>query len=145
MPIPEDKAKDIVNVAAQIARAQGGEPEATVLGNCIASLIFDGEDYDVSLYTLTLEVPVQTYANIEQYREGSNSPSEIAYDRLRADTLTVESGKSLSRRSYRPRPARQRKLRNNCNNLKIRHRSGRLASSACSSATQIRTNFPPTI
>jgi TIR domain-containing protein len=70
MPIPEEKAKDIVNVAAQIARAQGGEPEATVLGNCIASLIFDGEDYDVSLYTLTLEIPIQTYANIEQYREG---------------------------------------------------------------------------
>jgi hypothetical protein len=70
VPIPENKAKDIVNVAAQIARAQGGEPEATVLGNCIASLIFDGEDYDVSLYTLTLEIPIQTYANIEQYREG---------------------------------------------------------------------------
>ncbi len=70
MPIPEEKAKDIVNVAAQIARAQNAEPEATLLENCSASLVFGGEDFDVSLYTLTLEVPIRTYANIEQYRDG---------------------------------------------------------------------------
>jgi hypothetical protein len=69
MPIPEEKAKDIVSVAAQIARAQGLESEADVLEHCSASLIFSGEEFDVSGYTLTLEIPIQTYADIEQYRD----------------------------------------------------------------------------
>jgi hypothetical protein len=71
MPSFEEKAKDIVWAAAQIARAQKEEPDATVLEKSTASLIHNGSDPNgASIYTLTLEVPIGTYVEIEQYREG---------------------------------------------------------------------------
>src|SRR5258705_13726699 len=71
MPSFEEKAKDIVWAAAQIARAQKQEPDATVLEKSSASLIHNGSDPNgASIYTLTLEVPIGTYVEIEQYREG---------------------------------------------------------------------------
>jgi hypothetical protein len=75
MPTPptfEEKATDIVAVAAQIARAQNAEPVATVLEKSAASMIQNGSDpYGEAIYyTLTLEIPIYTYANIEEQREG---------------------------------------------------------------------------
>jgi|SRR5579863_5034477 len=66
----EEKAQDFASVAAQIARAQGADPEATVLENSTASLILGGSDINGSpYYTLTLEIPIATYVQIEQSRE----------------------------------------------------------------------------
>lgn len=70
MPSFEESAKDIVWAAAQIARAQKEEQEATVLEKSSASLIHNGTDANgTSIYTLTLEVPIETYVAMEQYRE----------------------------------------------------------------------------
>jgi TIR domain-containing protein len=71
MPTFEENAKDIVWAAGQIARAQNAEPDATILENASASLIYAGNDNDGgSLYALTLEVPIKTYVAVEEYRDG---------------------------------------------------------------------------
>src|SRR5713226_5365557 len=68
----EDKAKSLVATAAQIARAQNAEPMATVLEESSASLIQSGSDPEGPsvYYTLMLEIPIRTYAAIEENREG---------------------------------------------------------------------------
>ncbi len=68
----EDKAKSLVATAAQIARARNAEPIATVLEESSASLIQSGSDPEgpTVYYTLMLEVPIRTYAAIEENREG---------------------------------------------------------------------------
>lgn len=68
----EDKAKSLVATAAQIARAQNAEPIATVLEESSASLIQSGSDPEgpTIYYTLMLEVPITTYAAVEEKREG---------------------------------------------------------------------------
>jgi len=71
LPTFEEKAGDIVRVAAEIARAQRVEQEAAVLEKASASLIYSGvTNDDQSIYTLTLEIPIGTYVEIEKYREG---------------------------------------------------------------------------
>ena len=71
LPTFEERANDIVRVAAEIARAQKADSDAAVLENASASLIYSGTSTnDQSLYTLTLEIPISTYVEIEQYREG---------------------------------------------------------------------------
>jgi hypothetical protein len=68
----EEKAKSLVATAAQIARAQKAEPIATVLEKSSASLIQSGSDPEgpTIYYALMLEVPIKTYAAIEENREG---------------------------------------------------------------------------
>jgi hypothetical protein len=72
MPTFEEKAGEIVRVAAEIARAQNFEPLATVLEKSSASLIESGSDpyNETTNYALTLEIPVRTYAEIEGHRDG---------------------------------------------------------------------------
>ena len=71
LPTFEERAGDIVRVAAEIARAQRVEQEAAVLEKASASLIYSGvTNDDQSIYTLTLEIPIGTYVEIEKYREG---------------------------------------------------------------------------
>jgi TIR domain len=67
----EEKAKSLVATAAQIARARNAEPIATVLEESSASLIQSGSDPEgpTVYYTLMLEVPIKTYATIEENRE----------------------------------------------------------------------------
>jgi hypothetical protein len=71
MPTFEDKAKSLVATAAQVARIQNAEPVATILEQSAASIIQSGSDAEgpTVYYTLMLEVPVRTYANIEEDRE----------------------------------------------------------------------------
>ena len=71
MPTLVDNARDIVTVAAQIARAQALEPITEVLEKAVATILAQGTDeHGTELYALTLELPVETYAEIEGYREG---------------------------------------------------------------------------
>src|SRR5260370_11050081 len=78
----EEKAKSFVSTAAQIARSQNAEPIATVLEKSSPSLIQSGSDPEgpTVYYTLMLEVPIRTYAAIEEERE---SLERTIRDRLR--------------------------------------------------------------
>jgi hypothetical protein len=81
MPGFEDQAQNIVSVAAQIARAQNVEPDATVLENASPSLILSGYDDEGSpYYALTLEIPIQTYVQIEHSRD---SVEKLILNRIR--------------------------------------------------------------
>lgn len=67
-----DRAKPLAATAAEIARLQGASVEARVLGEASASMIHNGYDnYNggVDLYTLLIEVPVPTYAELEDERD----------------------------------------------------------------------------
>jgi hypothetical protein len=70
----EDIAEVLVATAAQIARLQKAEPAATVLEKSSASLLETGSAKNwgesISLYTLMLQVPITTYAMIEDQRDG---------------------------------------------------------------------------
>lgn len=78
----EDKAESLVATAAQIARMQNAEPIATVLEQSEASLIQSGSEEEGPnvYYTLMLEVPVRTYAKIEEDRE---TVEQVIVKRLR--------------------------------------------------------------
>ena len=68
MPTFPDRAKPIVATAAQIARLQGASLEAAVLEQAKPSLLETGYDNwngGTSLYSLMLEVPIPTYAAID--------------------------------------------------------------------------------
>ena len=81
MPGFEDQVQNIVSVAAQIARAQNVEPDATVLENASPSLILSGYDDEGSpYYALTLEIPIQTYVQIEHSRD---SVEKLIFNRNR--------------------------------------------------------------
>jgi TIR domain len=80
-PTFEDKAKSIVATAAQVARMQNAEPVATLLEQSEPSLLESGSDPEgPTFYTLMLEVPVRTYAKIEDDREALE---QIIVKRLR--------------------------------------------------------------
>jgi len=67
-----DRAPALVATAAQIARLQGAEPEATVLEQATPTLVETGYDNwngGTDLFTLMLEVPIRTYATIDAGRE----------------------------------------------------------------------------
>jgi hypothetical protein len=76
MPGIEDQAQNLVATAAEVARLQKTEPEATILGLSSANLLMTGSSDNwndsIDLFTLTLEVAVPIYAaindleNIEQ-------------------------------------------------------------------------------
>jgi hypothetical protein len=69
MPAIEDQAQSIVATAAEIARLQGTEPEATILGQSYATLLMTGSsdnfEQSIDFFTLTLEVPIPTYATLD--------------------------------------------------------------------------------
>ncbi len=70
----EEKAKKFAATAAKIAAMQGEHLEATVLRESSATLVPTGSqdqwDETVDFYTLMLEVPLNTYAAADPYREG---------------------------------------------------------------------------
>ena len=81
LPRFEDKASEFALIAAKIARAHNEEPEATVLENSTATLMVTGYDSDgTPYYTMTLEVPIQTYVSIEQ---GRGSVEQRIQNRIR--------------------------------------------------------------
>jgi hypothetical protein len=66
----EDEAQSLVATAAEIARLQKTEPEATILRRSSANLLMTGSaeggwNESIDLFTLTLEVPIPTYASLE--------------------------------------------------------------------------------
>ncbi len=67
----EEKAKKLAATAATIAAMQGEDLEAKVLRQSIATLVQTGSQWDgtISLYTLMLEIPIDTYAAAEPHRE----------------------------------------------------------------------------
>lgn len=67
-----DRAGKIAATAAQIAKLQGASVEATVLQNATASLVetgYDNLNEGTSFFTLMLEVPIPTYAAIDDERD----------------------------------------------------------------------------
>lgn len=64
----EDQAQHIVATAAEVARLKGENLEATILGQASAKLLMTGSsesfNESVDFFTLTLEIPVQIYAEI---------------------------------------------------------------------------------
>jgi hypothetical protein len=67
-----EKAPQLVATAAQIAKIQGAGIECTVLEQATASLIETGYDNwngGTDLFTLMLEVPIPTYAAIDDRRD----------------------------------------------------------------------------
>lgn len=72
MPTFAERAGPLVAAAAQIARLKGVSLEATVLEKARASLVATGYDNwngGTDLHTLMLEVPIPTYAAVEDHRE----------------------------------------------------------------------------
>jgi hypothetical protein len=70
----EDRAPALITTAGKIARLQGAESEADILEQARGSLIQTGSQADfgetTDFYTLMLEVPIPTYAKIDEQREG---------------------------------------------------------------------------
>jgi hypothetical protein len=67
-----DRAKSIVATAAQIAKLQGAQLEATVLERAVPSLVetgYDNWNAGTDLFTLMLELPIPTYAAIADTEE----------------------------------------------------------------------------
>lgn len=74
VPVPfEDRAQALAATAGKIARLQEATFEADILQQASASLIQTGSnsDWDVTreFYTLMLEIPIPTYASIDNQRE----------------------------------------------------------------------------
>jgi hypothetical protein len=68
----EDQASALVATAAEIATLRGEFNEAGLLAEARASLVETGYDNwngGVSIYTLMLEVPVRSYAELEEQRD----------------------------------------------------------------------------
>lgn len=68
----EDQAPRFAATAAEIASLRGSEEEANLLREGTASLVQTGHDnWDggIDIYALMIEVPVQTYARIEERQE----------------------------------------------------------------------------
>ncbi len=65
----EDRAKALAATAAKIARLQNAEPEATVLEQSSPTLLQTGSannfDGTTDLFTLMLEIPIPTYAALD--------------------------------------------------------------------------------
>jgi hypothetical protein len=70
----EDRAMALVTTAGKIARLQGAQSEADILEQARGGLIQTGSETDwgqtTDFYTLMLEVPIPTYAIIDEQREG---------------------------------------------------------------------------
>jgi hypothetical protein len=67
-----ERAGSIVATAAQLAQLQGASLEATVLQQARASLVetgYDGWNGGTTFFTLMLEVPIATYAAVDEKRE----------------------------------------------------------------------------
>jgi hypothetical protein len=68
----EDMAPKLVATAARLAKIRGAELEATVLERAIPNLLetgYDNWDNGITFYALMLEVPIPTYAALEESRD----------------------------------------------------------------------------
>jgi hypothetical protein len=67
-----ERAPRLVATAAQIAQLQGATLEATILQQATPSLVetgYDGWNNGTTLFTLMLEVPIPTFAAVDEQRE----------------------------------------------------------------------------
>lgn len=90
-----ERAKQLARTAQRIADLRGATLEASVLAQAKASLIETGYDDfrgGVDFYTLTLEVPVDVYASLEDQR----SALEASILARVTDLVRTESGSRIS-------------------------------------------------
>jgi hypothetical protein len=92
----EDRARTLVATAGKIARLQGSDSEADVLDQSSASLVQTGSQDDwgetTDFYTLMLEVPIPTYAALDETRTGF----ETLIQRRLAELVRAEPGKRIT-------------------------------------------------
>jgi hypothetical protein len=90
-----DKAKALAATAAEIAELQGATLEARVLREAFASLIqsgYDNWDGGTDFYTFALEVPIPTYAALENERD---QLEETIHNRI-SQLVRTDSGSRVS-------------------------------------------------
>jgi TIR domain len=90
-----DRAVPLVRTARQIAHLRGATEEAAVLAQSAASLIETGYDNwngGTTFYTLTLEVPIPLYAEIEDRR----AAVEKSIHQRMSDLTRSEGGTSIT-------------------------------------------------
>ena len=66
-----DRAGQLVRTAQQIASLRGAVQEAAVLAQSSATLIetgYDNWNNGITFYTLTIEVPISVYAELDETR-----------------------------------------------------------------------------
>ena len=91
----QERAGKITATAAQIAKLQGASIEATVLEKAKSSLLETGYDNwggGTTFFTLMLEVPIPTYATIDDQRE----ELEKSIRRRVSQIIRTEIGNSIS-------------------------------------------------
>ncbi len=94
-----DKAKALAATAAEIAELQGATLEARVLREAFASLIqsgYDNWDGGTDFYTFALEVPIPTYAALENERD---QLEEAIHNRI-SQLVRADSGKRIREQQF---------------------------------------------
>jgi hypothetical protein len=102
-----DRAGSLVRTARQIAHLRGATQEAVVLAQSSASLIetgYDNWNAGTTLYTLTLEVPIPLYAQIEDER----AALENSIRQRISDLIRTEAGTSITEVVISPELAAER-------------------------------------
>ena len=90
-----DRAGQLVRTAQQIANLRGATQEAAVLAQSSATLIETGYDNwndGTTFYTLTLEVPIPLYVQLEERR----AALEKSIHQLISDLTRTEAGTSIT-------------------------------------------------